>query len=66
MGRLDDETVIVTGASRGLGASMAKRFAREGATTVVNYPCLLARCRGLVEAGASCFDDVVRLRLTAC
>jgi 3-oxoacyl-[acyl-carrier protein] reductase len=36
MGRLDDETVIVTGASRGLGASMAKRFAREGANTVLS------------------------------
>ncbi len=32
---LESETVIVTGASRGLGASMAKRFAREGATVVV-------------------------------
>jgi 3-oxoacyl-[acyl-carrier protein] reductase len=36
MGRLDDETVIVTGASRGLGASMAKRFASEGANTVLS------------------------------
>ena len=36
MGRLDDETVLVTGASRGLGASMAKRFAREGANTVLS------------------------------
>ena len=36
MGRLDDETVIVTGASRGLGASMAERFAREGANTVLS------------------------------
>ena len=36
MGRLDDETVIVTGASRGLGASMANRFAREGANTVLS------------------------------
>lgn len=35
MGRLDDETVIVTGASRGLGASMAERFAAEGANTVL-------------------------------
>ena len=36
MGRLDDETVIITGASRGLGESMAKRFAREGANTVLS------------------------------
>jgi len=35
MGTLDDETVIVTGASRGLGASMARRFAREGANVVL-------------------------------
>jgi 3-oxoacyl-[acyl-carrier protein] reductase len=35
MGRLNDETVIVTGPSRGLGASMAKRFAAEGADTVL-------------------------------
>ncbi|MFQ3320699.1 MAG: 3-oxoacyl-[acyl-carrier protein] reductase [Natronomonas sp.] len=35
MEQLTDETVIVTGASRGLGASMAKRFAREGANTVL-------------------------------
>ncbi len=35
MGRLDDETVIVTGASRGLGTSMATRFAREGANVVL-------------------------------
>ena len=32
---LDDETVIVTGASTGLGASMTKRFAREGANVVL-------------------------------
>lgn len=35
MTTLDDETIIVTGASRGLGASMAKRFAREGANVVL-------------------------------
>jgi len=31
MSNLDDGSVIVTGASRGLGRSMAERFAREGA-----------------------------------
>lgn len=32
---LPDETVIVTGASQGLGESMAKRFASEGANVVL-------------------------------
>lgn len=32
---LDGETVIVTGASTGLGESMARRFAREGANVVL-------------------------------
>jgi len=51
MERLDGETVIVTGASRGLGASMAGRFAREGANTV-----LAARSRTDLEAVAAAAD----------
>ncbi len=35
MSALENETVIVTGASRGLGASMAQRFARDGANVVL-------------------------------
>ncbi|MXR51314.1 SDR family NAD(P)-dependent oxidoreductase [Halovenus sp. WSH3] len=35
MTTLEGETVIVTGASAGLGESMAKRFAREGANVVL-------------------------------
>ncbi len=35
MGRLDDKTVIVTGAGHGIGRAYAVRIAREGATVVV-------------------------------
>ncbi|QHS16984.1 SDR family oxidoreductase [haloarchaeon 3A1-DGR] len=35
-GRLHGETVILTGASRGLGASMATRFVREGANVALS------------------------------
>lgn len=35
MGRLDDEIVIVTGASRGLGKSVTERLSEEGARVVL-------------------------------
>jgi 3-oxoacyl-[acyl-carrier protein] reductase len=34
---LKDKVAIVTGSSRGMGAAIARRFAREGAKVVVNY-----------------------------
>jgi 3-oxoacyl-[acyl-carrier protein] reductase len=37
MSRLQDKVAIVTGASKGLGAQIAKHFAAEGASVVVNY-----------------------------
>jgi 3-oxoacyl-[acyl-carrier protein] reductase len=37
MGRLEGKVAIVTGASKGIGASIAKHLAAEGATVVVNY-----------------------------
>jgi 3-oxoacyl-[acyl-carrier protein] reductase len=37
MGRLQDKVAIVTGASKGLGAQIAKHLAAEGASVVVNY-----------------------------
>lgn len=35
--QIKDQVVLVTGASRGLGAAIAKSFATEGAKVVVNY-----------------------------
>jgi meso-butanediol dehydrogenase/(S,S)-butanediol dehydrogenase/diacetyl reductase len=36
MSRFEGKTVVITGASRGIGASIARRFAREGANVVVS------------------------------
>jgi len=37
MGKLQDKVAIVTGASKGIGAAIAKAYAAEGAAVVVNY-----------------------------
>jgi NAD(P)-dependent dehydrogenase (short-subunit alcohol dehydrogenase family) len=51
MGRLQDRVAVITGASRGLGAALAERFAAEGARLV-----LIARTPGGLEE----VDDKVR------
>ena len=35
--KLSDKVAIVTGASQGIGESIAKRYAKEGAKVAVNY-----------------------------
>ncbi len=37
MSKLSGKVAIVTGASKGIGAAVAKRFAAAGAAVVVNY-----------------------------
>jgi 3-oxoacyl-[acyl-carrier protein] reductase len=37
MGRLENKIAVVTGASKGIGAAIAKAFAQEGATVVLTY-----------------------------
>ncbi|WP_255352655.1 SDR family NAD(P)-dependent oxidoreductase [Novosphingobium sp. MBES04] len=51
MQRFTDKTVIVTGASSGIGAAAARRFASEGANVVLN-----ARSREDLEALAADLD----------
>src|SRR5437762_13546221 len=36
-GKLNGKIAVVTGASKGIGAGIAKEFAAEGASVVVNY-----------------------------
>jgi 3-oxoacyl-[acyl-carrier protein] reductase len=37
MKKFENKIVLVTGSSRGIGAAIAKGFAKEGATVIVNY-----------------------------
>mgnify|MGYP006291995979 CR=1 FL=1 len=56
MTTLEDEVVIVTGASQGLGASMAKRFAREGASVTIT-----ARSESDLQAVADAVDGEIHV-----
>ncbi|MFF3570125.1 SDR family NAD(P)-dependent oxidoreductase [Nocardia jiangxiensis] len=57
MGTLDGRVAIVTGAGRGIGGSVAKLFAAEGATVVVND--IGASLSGLESEGSPA-DELVR------
>lgn len=45
-----DKTILVTGASRGIGAALAKAFAAEGGLVIVNYRSSEAAAQAVVEA----------------
>jgi 3-oxoacyl-[acyl-carrier protein] reductase len=49
MGKLNGKTAIVTGASRGIGRSIALMLANEGAKVVVNYSGSQAKAEEVVE-----------------
>lgn len=50
MSDLTGKTAIITGASRGIGAEIAKRFATAGAKVVVNYSGSQAKAEAVVES----------------
>lgn len=60
MSRFENRTVVITGASRGIGAAIARRFAREGANVVVsaNEDSVEAVARSIVEAGGKAIHFV--------
>lgn len=53
MSRFQGKTIVITGASRGIGATLAKRFAREGGAVVAsaNEPACETVAADIVKAG---------------
>jgi 3-oxoacyl-[acyl-carrier protein] reductase len=49
-GTLDGAVAVVTGGSRGIGAAVARRLAREGAAVVVNFKSAEESAKQVVEA----------------
>ena len=62
MGVLDNKVAVVTGASRGIGAAIAKGMAAEGAFVVVNYNGSQERAEAVVEEIKSNGGDAVAIK----
>jgi 3-oxoacyl-[acyl-carrier protein] reductase len=50
MNKLENKVAVITGASKGIGASIAKHFAAEGAKVVVNYASSKADAEKVVKS----------------
>lgn len=62
MTKLDGKVAVVTGASKGIGAAIAKALAKEGAAVVVNYASSKTGAEAVVEAITSAGGKAVAVR----
>jgi len=49
--KLNGKVAVLTGASKGIGASIAKTFAAEGASVVINYASAKSDAETLLISG---------------
>jgi NAD(P)-dependent dehydrogenase (short-subunit alcohol dehydrogenase family) len=63
-GRLEGKVAIVTGSTMGIGAAVARRFAREGARVVINSHVIDAAARALQEELGSARSLFVQADIT--
>src|SRR5213596_191192 len=61
-GKLNGKVAVVTGASKGIGAGIAKEFASEGASVVVNYASAKSDADKVVDEITKCGGKAVAVQ----